>query len=492
MAYEYKFDTTVQLLKYKVLKSLVKKRYNGGLDESIYVEIPKQISPGPKASMRCCVYKERAILQERIQVALGVGEYKDKKNVLQVIDIACDECPAEGVHITDSCRGCISHKCVDACPKKALSIVGHRSVVDKSKCIECGKCTQACPYNAIVIRRRPCQRACKVGAISMDENFKAKIDDEKCIQCGACLAQCPFGAIQDKSYIMDAVDLLLGSYNNYNYKVYAMLAPAIASQIDYASMGQIVTALKILGFYSVTEAAFGADICLHKEAEEWKEQGVMTTSCCPAFVKFIEKNFPTLTKYISSSFSPMVEAAKVIKRNDPNAKVIFIGPCSAKKMEFKLEKTGGAIDCVLSFEEMLAYIDALEIDMAQLEESPLDEASYYGRIFAKSGGIKEGVVAVAKEQGIEGIKPVSMNGLDECKKELTMLKLNRSLYNFFEGMACDGGCVGGALNLHRDPKGIKLLDAFNRSASKKDISESVKQYQESLAREEVASSDVKE
>lgn len=482
MAYEYKFDTTVQLLKYKVLRSLIKRRYQGSMDESVYLDIPKEISPGPNATMRCCVYKERAILQERIRISLG-GD-KSNPNVVEVIDIACDECPSAGVYVTDACRGCISHKCMDACPKGAISIINQKSVVDKAKCVECGRCSQVCPYSAIVVRRRPCMKACKVNAITMDADFKAKIDNDKCVHCGACIAQCPFGAIQDKSYVMDVIDLLLGSYNNYNYKVYAMLAPAIASQIDYASMGQIVSALKILGFYRVTEAAVGADICLHKEAEEWKEHGIMTTSCCPAFVSFIEKNYPTLAKYVSSSLSPMVEAAKVIKRNDPTAKVVFIGPCSAKKMEFKLEKTGGAIDCVMSFEEMIAYIDALEIDMARLEETPLDDASYYGRIFAKSGGIKEGVVAVAKQAGIEGINPVSMNGLEECKRELALLKANRSTYNFFEGMACEGGCIGGALNLHRDPKGMRLLDKFNASATKKDISASVEKYKASLEKEQ--------
>lgn len=482
-SYDYKFDTTVQLLKYKVLRSLIRKRYQGTLDESIYVDIPKEICPGPKASMRCCIYKERAILQERIQVALGQGPYKGNNNIIQVVDIACDECPAEGVYVTESCRGCISHKCVDACPKGALSIVGHKSTVDKSKCIECGKCTQVCPYSAIVLRRRPCQKACKVGAISMDENFKAKIDEEKCISCGSCIAQCPFGAIQDKSYIMDAMDILLGSYNNYNYKVHAILAPAVGSQLEKTTIGQLTTALKIIGFYDVYEAAVGADICLHKELEEWKEHGVMTTSCCPAFVSFIEKNYPTLAKYISSSFSPMVETAKMIKRNDPKAKVIFIGPCSAKKKEFQLEKTGGAVDCVISFEEMLAYIDALVIDTHSLEETPFADASSLGRVFAKSGGIKESLTEVAKKEGVEGIKPISMSGIEECKKELMMLKVNKSTYNFFEGMACDGGCIMGALNLHRDPKGLKLLDAYTKSATKKDINDAVEMYEESLKKE---------
>ena len=188
--------------------------------------------------------------------------------------------------------------------------------------------------------------------------------------------------------------------------------------------------------------------------------------------------------YLAPVDTPMVAHAKMIRARNKKAKVVFIGPCSAKKMEFKLEKTGGAIDCVMSFEEMIAYIDALEIDMARLEETPLDDASYYGRIFAKSGGIKEGVVAVAKQAGIEGINPVSMNGLEECKRELALLKANRSTYNFFEGMACEGGCIGGALNLHRDPKGMRLLDKFNASATKKDISASVEKYKASLEKEQ--------
>lgn len=478
MAYQYKFDTTVQLLKYKVLKSLIKKRYEGNIDPSVYVDIPKEIIPGPKATMRCCIYKERAILQDRIKIALG-GD-KSNPNVVEVIDIACEECPAGGIFVTESCRGCITHKCVDTCPKKALSVIDKRCVVDKTKCIECGKCTHVCPYNAIVYRRRPCVASCKVNAITMDENLKAKIDDDKCVACGACLTQCPFGAIQDKSYIMDAVDILLGSYNNYNYHVYAMLAPAIAAQIDYASLGQIVTALKILGFYGVEEAAMGADVCLYKEAHEWEELKTLTTSCCPAFVSYVEKNYPALAKFISSTKSPMVEAAKIVKKSDPKAKVIFIGPCTAKKMEFKLEKTEGAIDCVLSFEEILAYIDALNIDLSSLEETPLDSASYYGRIFARSGGIKEGVLKVAEAEGIEGIKPVSMNGLEECKRELTLLKVNRSTYNFFEGMACEGGCIGGALNLHREAKSVGFVNQYANAASKKSVDASVERYKDSL------------
>ena len=167
-----------------------------------------------------------------------------------------------------------------------------------------------------------------------------------------------------------------------------------------------------------------------KEAEEWKEKGVLTTSCCPSFVMFVEKNFPDLAKYVSHSVSPMVEAAMLIKRTDPTGKVIFIGPCASKKLEYKLPKTQGAIDSVLSFEELQAFLDARDIDVGSLEETSLDNASFYGRIFAKSGGIAQGISDVAAEYGIEGIKPLAMNGIDECRAALMKLKLNRATENF--------------------------------------------------------------
>ena len=323
------FDTKVQELKYEVLKEIIRCAYDGDMS-GVYTDIPKKIVPGPKASMRCCIYKERAILQERIKLALGGN--KDNPNIVEVIDIACDECPIDGIFVTPACRGCIVHRCQNVCPKNAITIVDKRAVVDKDKCIECGKCTQACPYGAIIKQQRPCVVSCKAGAISMDENKKATIDNEKCIACGACVYQCPFGAISDKSLVLETIDILKKSDNNKNYKVYAVIAPAIVSQFKYARIEQVVTGIKRLGFHQVVEAALGADITLWHEANEFKEKGMLTTSCCPSFVMYIEKNFPTLAKYISHNPSPMVEAAKLIKASDPTAKIVFIGPCTSKKL----------------------------------------------------------------------------------------------------------------------------------------------------------------
>ncbi len=468
-----KFDTYVQQLKYQVIKEVIKKIYADDL-VNCYRDIPKLISPGPKPIARCCVYKDRAVLEERINLALGGN--KDNPNPIEVIDVACDECPVEGIYVTPSCRGCLVHKCVEVCPKGAISIVNHRAQVDKSKCIECGKCTTVCPYSAIIMQKRPCMVSCKVNAISIGDDKKAKIDNDKCISCGACVYQCPFGAISEKSNILEAVSILRESNNNEKYKVYAVIAPSIAGQFDNVTPEQVVTGIMKLGFHQVVEAALGADIALYQEAEELKEKGKLTTSCCPSFVMYIEKYFPELKEYVSDSFSPMVYTADLIKKSDPTGKVIFIGPCTSKKVEYKSEKAHGAIDSIISFEELQAFFDARSIDIESLEETVLNNASFYGRIFAKSGGIKEGITEIAKEKGVD-VKPVAMNGINECKINLLKLKLGKAEENFFEGMACDGGCLNGALCIHHGPKNVAEIDKFGKKAKEQDIKNSIKLYE---------------
>ena len=468
-----KFDTYVQQLKYQVVKEVIKKAYNDDLI-NCYKDIPKIISPGPKPTSRCCIYKERAILEERIALALGGN--KENPNSVEVIEIACDECPIGGMYVTPACRGCLVHKCAEVCPRNAITIVDHHAVIDKEKCIECGKCTTACPYSAIIKQKRPCIESCKVKAISVNEEKKAVIDNEKCISCGACVYQCPFGAISDKSLVLDVIDILKNSDNNKNYKVYAVIAPSIVGQFDNTTPEQIVTGIIKLGFHQVVEAALGADIALYHEAEEFKEKEILTTSCCPSFVMYVEKNFPELTKYISSSVSPMIYVAQLIKESDPTAKVVFIGPCTSKKLEYKLEKTKGAVDSVLSFEELQAFFDARDIDMQALDETVLNNASFYGRIFAKSGGIKQGIEKISKDLGIKDLRTVAMNGIDECKVNLLKLKMGKSLENFFEGMACNGGCLNGALCIHHGPKNVVEVDKFGLKAKEQDIKNSIDLY----------------
>ena len=470
-----KFDTKVQYLKYKVLREVARLAWNDSLLENI-MDIPEKLIPGNEPTMRCCVYKERAILGERVKLAIG-GD-KSNPNVIEVIEIACDECPVGGFEVTNACRGCLAHRCEDVCKFGAITFdQNHVAHIDKSKCKECGACARVCPYTAIVSRKRPCQNACKVKAISMNHEKAAAIDNSKCIGCGACVYQCPFGAIMDKSYIVNAIDILKKSERNQggeSHKVYAVVAPSISSQFSYAKLGQVITGLKELGFHDVIEAALGADMVAMAEAKELSEKEVLTSSCCPSFVQYIKLNFPGLVDRISHNLSPMAMLAKYIKEHTPNAKVIFIGPCTAKKAEAQLEEVKPYVDTVLTFEELQALFDSKDIDLASLPEGVLENASYYGRIFARSGGLSDAVAQALSEQEIDfAVKPVVCDGIEACR--MALLKLNKGVLdgNFIEGMACLGGCIGGAGCLTHGEKNKAEVDKYGREAMEKTISDAV-------------------
>ena len=469
-----KFDTKVQHLKYKVLREVARLAWKDTLLEHV-MDIPKTIVPGNEPTMRCCVYKERAILGERVKIAMG-GD-KNNPNVIEVIDIACDECPVGGYEVTNACRGCLAHRCEDVCKFGAISFDhNHVAHIDKSKCKECGACAKVCPYTAIVSRKRPCQNACKVKAISMNEQKAAKIDNHKCIQCGACVYQCPFGAIMDKSYILNVIDIIKKSENNEKYKVYAMVAPSISSQFTYAKLGQVISGLKELGFFTVVEAALGADMVAQAESRELAEKGLLTSSCCPAFVAYVKSAFPDLLKYVSHNLSPMATLAKYIKDTTPNAKIVFIGPCTAKKAEAQLDEVKPYIDAVMTFEELQALYDSKDIDITTLGEDVLDNASYFGRIFARSGGLSDAVAQGLKEQNLDfDLKAVPCDGIEACR--MALLKLNKGILdgNFIEGMACIGGCIGGAGCLTHGEKNKAEVDKYGREAFEKTIGDAVSQ-----------------
>lgn len=466
-----KFDTKVQHLKYKVLREVARQAWADTLLENL-LDIPKIIVPGNTPTMRCCVYKERAILGERVKLAMG-GD-KTNPNVIEVIEIACDECPVGGYEVTNACRGCLAHRCEDVCKRGAISFdENHVAHIDKTKCVECGACAKVCPYTAIVGRKRPCQNACKVKAISMNENKAAAIDNNKCISCGACVYQCPFGAIMDKSFILDAIELLKN--RDGKNKVYAVVAPSISSQFTYAKLGQVITGMKKLGFHTVVEAALGADMVAQAESKELAEKGFLTSSCCPAFVAYIKKNFPALVPFVSHNLSPMGAISKYIKETEENAKIIFIGPCTAKKAEVQLDSVKPYVDVVLTFEELQALFDSRDLDITTLEEDVLDNASYYGRIFARSGGLSDAVAEGLKEQGLEDFKlnACACDGIEACR--VALLKKSKNLLdaNFIEGMACIGGCIGGAGCLTHGEKSKTEVDKYGMLAHEKTITEAV-------------------
>ena len=468
-----KFDTKVQHLKYKVLREVARLAWNDALLDHV-LDIPKTIVPGNTPTMRCCVYKERAILGERVKLAMG-GDYENP-NVIEVIDMACDECPMGGYEVTNACRGCLAHRCEDVCRFGAITFdENHVAHIDKSKCKECGACAKVCPYTAIIGRRRPCENACKIKAISMNENKAAAIDNSKCIACGACVYQCPFGAISDKSYILDVIDIIKKSENNTKYKVFAVVAPAISSQFTYAKLGQVISGLKVLGFHTVIEAALGADMVADAESKELVEKGFLTSSCCPAFVSYIEKSFPDLLPFVSHNLSPMARIAKYIKEHEEPCRIVFIGPCTAKKAEVKKESVREYVDAAMTFEELQALFDSKDLDITTLSEDVLDNASYFGRIFARSGGLSDAVAEALKEHGETDfvLKPCSCDGIEACK--IALLKKSKNVLdaNFIEGMACLGGCIGGAGCLTHGEKNKSEVDKYGMEAYEKTISDAI-------------------
>ena len=473
-----KFDTKVQYLKYKVLREVARQAWNGTLQEHL-LDIPKTIIPGKVPTMRCCVYKERAIVGERVKLAMG-GD-KTNPNVIEVIDIACDECPMGGYEVTEACRGCLAHRCEDVCKRGAISFDMHQKAhIDKTKCVECGQCAKVCPYSAINNFMRPCQRACKVKAIDIGEESEAVIRNEKCIGCGACVYQCPFGAISDKSFILDAINLIKGSENSTKYRVFALVAPSISSQFTYAKLGQVISGIKALGFFTVIEAALGADMVTWAEARELTEKGFLTSSCCPAFVEYIKKNFPALEKDISHNLSPAATLAKYIKETTPDVKVVFIGPCTAKKAEAMRPEVKPYIDAVLTFEELQALFDSRELEIMTMEEDVLDNASFYGRIFARSGGLSDAVKEALHEQGLDdfALKAVPCDGIEACRMALLKASKNVLGGNFIEGMACVGGCIGGAGCLTHGEKNKAEVDKYGEEAHEKTIADAISLLQQ--------------
>lgn len=470
------FDTHVQEMKYNVLLEIAKLAYRDELNPSKLLEVAQTIIPDGKPRFRCCIYKERAIINQRVGMALGGA---DDGTVVGMLPIACDECPVDGIQVSAACRGCLAHRCMDSCPKKAISIVNHHAEIDKSKCVECGRCMSVCPYSAIVRHTRPCVNACKTNAIHINmETHKAQIDKEKCISCGACVYQCPFGAITDKSSISQVISLLRGSEENQKYHVYAIVAPAIASQYPNTTPEQVVEGIRELGFYAVAEAAWGADMVAWLEAKELVEKRFLTSSCCPAFVSYIKSAFPSLAKDISSNDSPMTQLAKWLRATDPSSHTVFIGPCIAKKAEVRNSEAKNYVDYALTFEEMQAMFSAKNIDVTQMEKADLDNASIYGRLFARSGGLAAAVEEALSEQGVSEsdflLDAVSCNGISECRAALLKAQSGVLKENFIEGMACEGGCIGGPACLSHSSKSAARVDAYSRSAMEKSISDAVK------------------
>ena len=440
------FSHEARQFKFDVLREVARRNFEGKMSEQLEDELAYLLIPTRSASFRCCVYKEREIIRQRTRMALGkapANSNTNPKQIVRVIEAACDGCTIHKICVTDNCRKCMAKSCMSSCRFDAMHMGADSAYIDYDKCKECGACVQACPFHAIVETQRPCKKSCPVDAISMDEYGIAQINEEKCINCGACQSACPFGAIEDMSQMVNVIDELKKT----EQKVVAIIAPSIQGQYDNATLPQIKQAIRLLGFSEVYEAALGADAVAWYEKNDLlkhKEEGVkMTTSCCPAFVMMAKKHFPTVyEKNVSKMVSPMEAMARYLKSNDEKLKVVFIGPCVAKKMEAMEDFS--VVDYVLTFEELAAMLVGRHIDIESVEADERDRASNHGRNFAIGGGVSKAVLQAKEECGDEAeITSVYADGSHECKKNLLLMKVNRFSADILEGMCCVGGCING-------------------------------------------------
>lgn len=450
------------LYKLQVLKELATLAYNNELKDNFSDKIVYKYFSSLKPQVRCCVYKEREITRERINLALGKTpegvSLEGRNRLIYVLEAACDGCDVHRVRITDNCKKCLARSCERTCKFDAIYMGNSKAHINYEKCKECGMCVKACAYSAIVKSERPCKRVCPTGALKHIKNDIAQIDDEKCINCGQCAVACPFGAISDASFICDVVTDIVN-----NKKVIAIVAPAIQGQFTNTTLPQALTAIKKLGFHDVYEVALGADMVSKHEAQEIienvKSNKITTTSCCPAFVSYIKLNYPEIYKEnTSSTVSPMVAVAKLIKQEHKDAKIAFIGPCMAKKAEARIDEYRDIVDYVLTFEELIALFSAKDIDPSKVEvEEDITKASIHGRNFCYSGGVSAAINQYLKETNTDiDVKTINANGSEECKKQLEAIKRGTFEGNVLEGMMCLGGCAGGVCTLSNNLNVLKL------------------------------------
>lgn len=480
--------TNLTAIRRSVFREVAKVIYDNGRNpnwtladfDKAFEELPYKIIPGDVATYRESVFLERAIVSERIRLAAGLSlqgvdrpahisdgladaagpEHYYEPPLINVIKFACNACKDNIYEVTNMCQGCLAHPCREICPKKAISFKDKKAFIDQDLCIHCGMCARTCPYHAIYHYVRPCADACGMHAIGSDAQGHAEIDQDKCVACGQCLINCPFGAIADKSQIVQVAMAILAGQ-----EVIAIVAPAFVGQFGgKGNVGKLREAFKLLGFSGVEEVALGADLCSVQEAEDFLEEvpeklPFMGTSCCPAWSSMAKKEFPKYADCISMALTPMTLTARMVRSQHPKARIVFVGPCSAKKLEAMRRSVRSEVDFVLTFEEMAGMMEARGIDylaLADDNKSDFDVASTDGRNFAVAGGVANAVVNVIKRDHPDAeVKTAQAGGLEECRKMMKDAVKGKYQGYLLEGMACPGGCVAGA----------GTLVAINKSAA---------------------------
>jgi iron only hydrogenase large subunit-like protein len=384
--------------------------------------------------------------EEKLKKILS-DEYVDKEELAGVISSLC------GVQLD------FTDNYIEDLKKAIEGYEINHKVVNKIRtchldCIDIdGKtiCEKTCPFDAIVVDK---------------DSHTSSIDDEKCTDCGFCVEGCPTGSILDKVEFIPFANLL-----KEKAPVIAAVAPAITGQFGPdVTIYQLRSAFKKMGFTEMVEVAFFADMLTLKEAVEFdehihdKNDFMITSCCCPMWVAMLKRVYNDLVKHVSPSVSPMIASGRVMKVLNPNCKVVFIGPCIAKKAEAKEKDLLGDIDYVLTFAELKDIFEALGINPAELPEDYSTEyASKGGRLYARTGG-----VSIAVGEAIEKIFPekyemlttTQANGVVECKKMLSEAQEGNIRANFIEGMGCIGGCVGGPKAIIPKEEGRDRVNEF--------------------------------
>lgn len=439
------------------------------------------------------VYRERAIIRERIRLAMGMSLRPENRNkpghltegveesnidekyyeppLMQVIPSACNACPENHYEVTNTCMGCVAHPCREVCPNGAMTMINGKSYIDQEKCIKCGKCKEVCPYDAISHKQRPCANACGINAIKNDSKNRAIIDNDICVSCGQCMVSCPFGAIADKSQIFQLIRAMQSGR-----KIIAQVAPAFVGQFGpKVTPDMFKTALKELGFADVYETAIGADLGCIEEAKHYVEevatgnQPFSLTSCCPSWSVMAKNLFPETIDKISNALTPMVATARIIKKEHPDASVVFIGPCASKKLEASRRTVRSDVDFVITFEELTGMFEARGILLEEIKAlDTMQDATGAGRGYGVAGGVASAIEACINEYHPETEVHIEhAESLAECKKMLLLAKAGKKNGCLIEGMACPGGCIAGAGTNIALPQAVKELNAFKNQAEEK-------------------------
>ena len=484
-------DTQVRRMRRRIFKEVALLAYNSDNLKDDMEALPYQIIDYDEPEFRENIYRERAIVRERLRLAMGLSLRPENKPshltqgleesniaekyyeppLMQVIPSACNSCPVNVYQVTDKCMGCVAHPCREVCPKGAITMKNGKSVIDEDLCVKCGKCKAICPYDAISHQTRPCALACGVGAIESDEKGRAIINSDKCVSCGQCMVSCPFGAIADKSQILQLIRAIQSGK-----EIIAQVAPAFVGQFGPdVTPAKFKAALKALGFSEVYETAIGADEGALYEARHYVEnvatgkEPFALTSCCPSWAVLAKKFFPETIDKISNALTPMVATARVIKKEHPEAEVVFIGPCASKKLEASRRTIRSDVDFVITFEELWGMFDAKGIDPGQMEASDeIDDATGAGRGYGVAGGVASAIESCIREYYPDTeVNIEHAESLAECKKVLLLAKAGKKKGCLIEGMACPGGCVAGAGTNIAIPEAQKCVAGFKEAAKER-------------------------